>query len=106
MANNAMETWLASSHLSGANATYIEDLYEQYLQDPISVDANWRDIFDELPKVSDQVEEPHSVIRQQMKVLARKPKSFSASKTTEIHNDGLSSVVESLNEALQLDRLP
>ena len=31
MPTNVMETWLASSHLSGANSTYIEDIYESYL---------------------------------------------------------------------------
>ena len=67
MPNNVMKTWLASSHLSGANSTYIEDLYESYLEDPISVDANWRNVFDELPKVNDLPEEAHSVIREQMK---------------------------------------
>ncbi|HIP76040.1 MAG TPA: 2-oxoglutarate dehydrogenase E1 component, partial [Psychromonas hadalis] len=86
MANNEMEVWLSSSHLSGANATYIEDLYEQYLQDPVSVDANWRELFDDLPKVSDQAEEAHSVVRAQMKILATQPKSFAQPKTV-IHND-------------------
>ena len=37
---------LASSPLSGANATYVETLYEQYLQNPDSVEPAWRDYFD------------------------------------------------------------
>jgi 2-oxoglutarate dehydrogenase E1 component len=37
---------LASSPLSGANATYVETLYEQYLQNPDSVDPAWRGYFD------------------------------------------------------------
>ena len=35
-----------SSQLSGGNAGYIEDLYEQYLADPDSVGAKWKAYFD------------------------------------------------------------
>ncbi|WP_189011007.1 2-oxoglutarate dehydrogenase E1 component [Deinococcus malanensis] len=34
--------------MSGGNAAFIEGLYEAYLQDPQSVDAQWRTYFDEL----------------------------------------------------------
>jgi 2-oxoglutarate dehydrogenase E1 component len=34
--------------LSGINAEFLEHLYEQYLQQPDSVDAEWRRFFDEL----------------------------------------------------------
>ncbi len=40
---------LASTPLSGANATYVEALYEQYLQNPGSIDPAWRGYFDALP---------------------------------------------------------
>jgi 2-oxoglutarate dehydrogenase E1 component len=40
---------LASTPLSGANASYVEGLYEQYLRDPASVDTAWREYFDALP---------------------------------------------------------
>jgi 2-oxoglutarate dehydrogenase E1 component len=39
---------LAGTPLSGANATYLEAVYEQYLNDPASIDAAWRDYFDAL----------------------------------------------------------
>jgi 2-oxoglutarate dehydrogenase E1 component len=39
---------LASTPLSGANATYLEALYEQYLHDPASIDPAWRGYFDGL----------------------------------------------------------
>ena len=39
---------LASTPLSGGNAPYVEALYEQYLHDPQSVDATWRDYFQRL----------------------------------------------------------
>ena len=41
---------LAASPLSGANAGYVESLYEQYLLDPASIDALWRRYFDALPR--------------------------------------------------------
>ncbi len=37
-----------SSHLQGANATYVEWLYEQFLADPGSVPAEWRQYFGSL----------------------------------------------------------
>jgi 2-oxoglutarate dehydrogenase E1 component len=40
---------LAGTPLFGANATYVEALYEQYLRDPASLDAAWRAYFDALP---------------------------------------------------------
>src|SRR5258706_7660656 len=36
----------ASSHLFGANAPFVEELYERYLSDPASVDPEWRRQFD------------------------------------------------------------
>ncbi|MQX35795.1 2-oxoglutarate dehydrogenase E1 component [Roseospira navarrensis] len=39
---------LHASFLSGANATYIAELYERYLDDPESVDETWRTFFAEL----------------------------------------------------------
>lgn len=86
MPTNVMETWLASSYLSGANSTYIEDLYESYLDDPLTVDANWRKVFDALPSVSDLPEERHSVIREQMRHAAKAPKCFIPPQGA-VHND-------------------
>ena len=84
---NVMETWLASSHLSGANSTYIETLYESYLQDPLTVDANWRALFDELPQVSELPEQAHSVIREQIKKDALKESRRFSSSLNIVHND-------------------
>lgn len=86
MPTNVMQTWLASSHFSGGNSTYIEDIYESYLEDSLSVDANWRKIFDDLPQVSDQPEEAHSRIRAQMKLAAKAPKCISPPDGV-VHND-------------------
>ena len=37
-----------SSYLFGSNAPYVEELYENYLEDPSSVDEKWRQFFDNL----------------------------------------------------------
>ncbi len=39
---------IGASQLYGANAPFIEDLYESYLDDPSSVSNEWRDYFDRL----------------------------------------------------------
>ncbi|MEO8104678.1 MAG: 2-oxoglutarate dehydrogenase E1 component, partial [Betaproteobacteria bacterium] len=41
-----------SSLFFGANAPYVEELYEQYLADPASVPEGWRKQFDGLPNVA------------------------------------------------------
>src|SRR5215510_11928456 len=43
-----MQELQGTSTLFGSNAPFIEELYERYLADPASVDANWRSYFDEL----------------------------------------------------------
>src|SRR3954465_13552971 len=46
-----MREFLDSSYLFGANAPFIEELYEQYLVHPGSVPEAWRDYFDRLQQV-------------------------------------------------------
>src|SRR5438270_3972474 len=43
-----MRQFLDNSYLYGANATFIEDLYEKYLVNPQSVAEEWREYFDRL----------------------------------------------------------
>jgi 2-oxoglutarate dehydrogenase E1 component len=52
---------LASTPLSGANATYVETLYEQYLKNPDSIDPAWRGYFDALPQAA-APEQAHSTV--------------------------------------------
>ena len=72
MPEGVMKAWLESSHLSGANAAYIEELYESYLDNSQSVSAEWRTVFEQLPKIEGvDVEYRHSEIRNEFKVLAK-----------------------------------
>ena len=62
----------STSHLFGANAAYIEELYEAYLKDPNSVPEQWRDSFDKLPRVNGTEQDiPHSTVRQHFLYLAK-----------------------------------
>ncbi len=42
-----------TSHLSGTNAAYVEDLYERWLDDAGTVPAHWQQLFRELNETSD-----------------------------------------------------
>ncbi|MBM4208049.1 MAG: 2-oxoglutarate dehydrogenase E1 component [Gammaproteobacteria bacterium] len=63
-----------SSSLNGANATYVENLYERFLEDPESIEVGWREHFD---KIHNGVpfEIPHSPIVERFGQLASKPQS-------------------------------
>ncbi len=47
-----LERLRGSSAFFGANAPFIEDLFEAYLEDPSNVPENWRSHFDKLPPVN------------------------------------------------------
>ena len=59
-----------TSHLQGANATYVEWLYEQYLAEPGSVPAEWRTYFGTLTPSSPET--PHGPIVQAVAERLRK----------------------------------
>ena len=46
-----MKSFQLNSYLFGANAPYVEELYEMYLDNPGSVTDNWRRYFDQLQNV-------------------------------------------------------
>ncbi len=74
MHQGLMQAWLDSSHLNGANATYIEEMYEAYQEDPQSVSDDWKAVFDNLPSVNGSdangQEIAHSKVRDYFRSLA------------------------------------
>lgn len=92
--NNDMSAWLESSALGGTNQTYVEQLYEDYLQSPQNIDPSWRKIFDSWPKPEFE-EQAHSPIQRYFKKLAKE--NTSQSTTTVIDP----SVSQRLVRALQ-----
>ena len=71
MQDSAMKAWWDSSHMAGANAAYVEELYEAYLEDPQSVPSTWQQVFENLPKVDGvELDSNHTQIRDQFRKLA------------------------------------
>ena len=68
-----MREFQQSSLFNGANAPYVEELYEAYLADPVSVPESWRKQFDSLPNVAGHVgkDVAHSPILQAFAERAR-----------------------------------
>ncbi len=74
-----MKEFEESSYLAGANAGYIEELYEQFLKNPTDVDQQWRDYFNSLANGQAGSDISHEAIRQQFYQLAQHPHRASAS---------------------------
>ncbi|GMU68845.1 MAG: hypothetical protein AMXMBFR37_11770 [Steroidobacteraceae bacterium] len=64
---------IASTPLYGSNAAYIEALYDQYLRDPASVDASWREWFAKLGP-GRQGEQSHTALIEAIARRARAPR--------------------------------
>jgi len=62
--SSILERLKASSHLSGGNAAFIEALYEDFLHNPASVPANWREWFESLKNDGDPPDTSHADVRQ------------------------------------------
>lgn len=86
MSANDMKTMRATSYLSGGNADYLEELYEDFLHDPESVTAEWRNYFQSLPRVNGFTtsDVSHAAIRNQFLNLAKQP-----IKITQVSSDAL-----------------
>jgi len=70
-----MKEFLGNSHLFGANAPFIEALYESYLADPQSVEPRWRGYFDELQKLDDGPRDvSHFAVQERFAAMAKAPR--------------------------------
>ena len=54
---NNMETFRSTSHAAGAQSSYLESLYESYLDNPLSIPEDWKIYFDSLPQINGSQEE-------------------------------------------------
>ena len=68
-----MELLWSTSHISGVNAAYVEEMYESYLRDPKSVSDDWREYFDQLPQANGAISHdvPHSEIIEYFELLGK-----------------------------------
>ena len=76
MAESELDRMRRSSHLAGANAAYIEAMYEEFLAGGEDLPPEWERYFGELPPISDDpaaagVEVPHSGIVQHFERIGR-----------------------------------
>ncbi len=67
--SSLLELFEESSALYGGNASYIEFLYEQYLQNPDAIVGDWRQRFDAIHLGANE-DTPHSVIVERFERLA------------------------------------
>ena len=87
------EQMLSNSYLFGANAPFIEQLYESYLQNPENVEGHWRDYFAELERLDQGPKDvAHAPIQEAFVRIAKErrggnghlaPASITASKTVQ-----------------------
>ena len=73
---SVMQELLVSSYLSGANAPFIEALYDRYLQDPNSIEPRWRSYFEALQQLDDGPRDvSHVAIQERFAQLAGRPRA-------------------------------
>ncbi|HEY6281595.1 MAG TPA: 2-oxoglutarate dehydrogenase E1 component [Burkholderiales bacterium] len=65
-----MQKMLSNSYLYGANAPFIEELYEAYLRNPDSVSDTWREYFEQVKGAAQEVS--HTLIRQTFVELVKR----------------------------------
>lgn len=70
MQEGVMQAWIESSPLAGGNAAYVEELFELFLDNPLSVSEEWRQLFEQLPGYANQ-DVKHSEIREQFRQAAK-----------------------------------
>lgn len=80
---DSMEQLWSTAHISGGNAAYVEELYDTYLHDPSGIPEEWKEYFDQLPRINNASanDTPHSVIREQFRLLAKYRPSSGATVT-------------------------
>ncbi|MFZ4499543.1 MAG: 2-oxoglutarate dehydrogenase E1 component, partial [Burkholderiales bacterium] len=89
-----MDQWRASSFLYGGNAAYLEELYEQFLDDPAAVPEPWRSQFEGYqPPAEGSSDVAHSRIIHAMVEQARAPRS-SGTGTTDARQIAVLQMVE------------
>lgn len=66
---------LEATPLYGGNADFLDALYEQYLRDPASVAAAWREYFDRMGGPGARPDQPHSPLKAALIERARHPEA-------------------------------
>ncbi len=72
MSTTSYQEFTSSSQLAAGNIAYLEDLYEDYLRDPMSVGEQWQTYFANLPDTGNE-EVSFEVVRDYFLNLAKQP---------------------------------
>ncbi|MBI5784914.1 MAG: 2-oxoglutarate dehydrogenase E1 component [Rhodocyclales bacterium] len=97
-----MRQQLANSYLFGANAPFIEELYERYLENPGAVEPAWRDYFDKLgalPGVSQSTapDVPHAPVIASFAQRAKEGTLQAPARASTQHNEKQVRVLQLIN---------
>jgi len=89
MQDGLMEHLWKNAHLYGGNLSYVEHLYETYLLDPNSVPPEWREEFDKLPKVGENIiqDVPLAPIREHFQYIAKNQKRAQPANVSSVSSD-------------------
>ncbi len=84
-----MELMWKNAHLYGGNLSYIEQLYETYLMDPNAIPQEWREEFDRLPKVGDNITQdvPHTAVREHFQFIAKNQRRAAPVSASSVSSD-------------------
>ena len=73
-----MKQFQGSSYLYGANAPFVEELYEAYLDDPETIAPEWRRYFDQLQQEDGGRDVAHAPVIESFIRLAKNKSSAAA----------------------------
>ncbi|WP_119343056.1 2-oxoglutarate dehydrogenase E1 component [Facilibium subflavum] len=76
----SMSSWWGSSQFSGASSAYLDAIYEDYLNNPNSVEPSWRQYFDSI--ANGQHDVSHAQVREDFVALAKNPYRFAKDKSS------------------------
>ncbi len=89
-----MLKWSESSLFSAGSASYLEDLYEQFLENPNSVGQEWQAMFEGLPVVQDKPEIPHSTIKNYFKETTRRHRFVKTDSVSDLKQIGVFQLID------------
>ena len=91
------EVFLDATILNGLNSTYIADLYEKWLENPKSVDANWNDWFSDMQNTGSSNDIPSwakgKAFEEKLENLENKNSSLSSEEMRKASIDSLRAVM-------------
>ena len=81
MSGSKYQSFIDTSTINGANAPYVEAYYEQFLDDPESVDPSWRAYFRGVQGADGFGDVPHAPVIERFEKLAREPRRVVAAES-------------------------